>query len=83
MHDSGTLNDLMRYDSSNDFMNQSSFVLNGMNTSAIESKLDNISKGINGIVIPENHFDYDMVRNLFIHKQKRGNNTKTTHSKLF
>ncbi len=83
MFDSGTLNDLMLHDYSNQFMNPGSFILNGMNNAAIESKLDSIDKGINNIVIPENHFDYDLIRNLFIHHQVKGNKKTTTNSKLF
>jgi len=83
MFDSGTLNDLMLHDYSNQFINPGSFILNGMNNAGIESKLDSIDKGINNIVIPENHFDYDLIRNLFIHHQVKGNKKTTTNSKLF
>jgi hypothetical protein len=82
MYDNGFMMDALNHDSA-DFMNKSSFVLNGMSTGKIESKLDDINRGINGIVIPENHFDYDLIRNIFEHRVKKGNRTTIKHSKLF
>ena len=81
-YDNGFMMDVLN-SGSNELMNNSSFVLNGMNTGKIESGLEKLSKDIRGIVIPENHFDYDMMRNIFKHHQKKGNTIKTTESKLF
>jgi hypothetical protein len=83
MYDNGTLTDLMAHDSSNQFMSAGSFVLNGINTVSLENKMDRVNKSIQNIKIPENHFDYDLIRNLFIHHKVRGDKKTTTNSKLF
>jgi len=51
MYDSGTLNDLMVHDASSQFLNPSSFVLNGMSTKKMESKMDTLNRSIQNIKI--------------------------------
>jgi len=82
MYDSGTLNDLMKHDSSNEFLNPSAFVLNGMNTSGIEKKLDKLNQSISNIKIPEGTVKIDEVKQLMTLIIKKGNKTTITKSKL-
>ena len=83
MFDNGYMLDMYNRDTSSDSINGGMFGVMGMNTKVIESELRSINKGINGIVIPENNFDYDLMRNIFTHYSKRGNKVKKTESKLF
>ena len=82
MYDSGTLNDLMVHDASNQFLNPSSFVLNGMDTSAMENKLDKLNHSINNIKMPSKDFTFDEVKGLITMRERVGNKVVKTKSKL-
>ena len=78
----GLMNDLMKYDVSNDFINPNSFTLNGMNTAALESKMDTLNNSINNINIPEGMVKFDDMRGLMNYVSRKGNNIKKETSKL-
>ena len=82
MYDSGMLNDLMVHDASNQFLNPSSFVLNGMDTSRMESKLDQLNQSIKNIKVPEKDFNFDELKGIIAMRERVGNRVKTTKSKL-
>ena len=80
--DNGILNDLMKYDKSNEVINPSAFSMNGMSIKMI-SKLEQISENIKGIKIPEGTVSVDEVKKLITLTIKNGNNIKKERSKLF
>jgi hypothetical protein len=80
--DNGILNDLMKYDKSNEVINPSAFAMNGMSIKMI-SKLEQISENIKGIKIPEGTVSVDEVKKLITLTIKNGNNIKKERSKLF
>ena len=82
MHDSGTLNDLMMHDASNQFLNPSSFVLNGMNTSGIESRLDQLNSSVKGMQNNGKDFTFDEVKGIITMRERSGNKVMKTKSKL-
>lgn len=82
MYDNGTMNDLMMHDASNQFMNPSAFVLNGMNSKGMESKLDTLNKSIQNIKIPEGTVGYNSIREIIELKTKTGNRIKNIKRKL-
>jgi len=80
--DNGILNDLMKYDKSNEVINPSAFAMNGMSIKMI-SKLEQISENIKGIKIPEGTVNIDEVKKLITLTIKNGNTIKKERSKLF
>lgn len=80
--DNGILNDLMKYDKSNEVINPSAFAMNGMSIKMI-SKLEQISENIKGIKIPEGTVSIDEVKKLITLTIKNGNTIKKERSKLF
>jgi hypothetical protein len=64
-------------------MNNSAFVLNGMNTVGIESKLDKLNTSIKAIQPIQDTMAVDEVRKLIKHVSRKGNNKKVTYSKLY
>lgn len=80
--DNGILNELMKYDKSNEVINPSAFAMNGMSIKMI-SKLEQISENIKGIKIPEGTVSIDEVKKLITLTIKNGNTIKKERSKLF
>lgn len=80
--DSGVLDEIMKYDKSNEVINPSAFAMNGMSLKMI-SKLEQISENIKGIQIPEGTVNIDEVRKLITLTTKKGNRIKKERSKLF
>lgn len=80
--DSGVLDDIMKYDKSNEVINPNAFAMNGMSLKMI-SKLEQISENIKGIQIPEGTVNIDEVRKLITLTTKKGNRIKKERSKLF
>ena len=76
------MNDLMKYDLSNDFLNPTSFALNGINTKALENKMDVLNNSIQNIDIPQGLVKWDDVRGLFTFVSRKGNVSKKEISKL-
>tara|TARA_R110002020_G_scaffold65330_1_gene172575 strand:+ start:14288 stop:17470 length:3183 start_codon:yes stop_codon:yes gene_type:complete len=76
------MNDLMKYDLSNDFLNPTSFALNGINTKALENKMDVLNNSIQNIDIPQGLVKFDDVRGLFTFVSRKGNVSKKEISKL-
>ena len=75
MHDNGFMLDMINNDTSNDFINGSSFMLNGMNTAVLERKMDILNNSIQNIDIPEGLVKWDDVRGLFTFVSRKGNNS--------
>ncbi len=83
MYDKGMLNDIMKFDKSNEFMNPSAFVLNGFNDSRMVGELSEIKKGINNIDIPQGMVHIDEVKKLITLVTRKGNKVTKERSKLF
>jgi hypothetical protein len=82
MYDSGTLNDLMVHDTSNQFLNPSSFVLNGMSTMGIESKLDELNASVRNLDMGSGTVSIDEVKKVIQYTYKKGNTKIVERSKL-
>lgn len=76
------MNDLMKHDVSNDFINTNSFSLNGISTKALENKMDLLNSSIKNIDIPEGMVKFDDVRGLLNYISRKGNNITKEKSKL-
>jgi len=83
LHDSGLMNDLMKHDGSNEFMNPSAFVLNGMDTSKIESKLDKLNQSIKSIQPITGSVEINEAKKIIQYTYKKGNRVTKEVSKLF
>jgi hypothetical protein len=81
-YDNGFMMDVLN-SGSNELMNNSAFVLNGMNTVGIESKLDKLNTSIKAIQPIQDTMAVDEVRKLIKHVSRKGNNKKVTYSKLY
>lgn len=81
-YDNGSMNDLMKHDKSNDFVNPSAFMLNGMSTLNIESKLDDLNRTMQNIKLPEKDFSFDELKGIIKMREKVGNKSRITISKL-
>jgi len=81
-YDNGFMLDMINNDTSNDFINGSSFMLNGMNTAVLERKMDILNNSIQNIDIPEGLVKWDDVRGLFTFVSRKGNTVKKEISKL-
>jgi len=77
------MQDLKKYDASSEFINPSSFTLNGMSMKGVESKLDELNKTMKSIEPIQDTMAVDEVRKLLKHVSRKGNKTKTTFSKLY
>lgn len=82
MHSSGMLGDLMKHDVPKEFMSPNSFLLNGMNTKVLESKMDTLNRSIQNIDIPQGMVSMDDARGLMKYSSRKGNKITTEISKL-
>lgn len=83
MYDRGLMDTLSNYDKSNDLINPSSFILNGMDTKGLESIMDNVNDNIKKIEMPKSSLDADYVRGLLTITTRVGNKKTKEVSKLF
>ena len=84
MYDSGMLTDLMAHDVSNDFMNPSAFVLNGMmDTNRIVGKLDEVKSELKRLEPIKGMVDIDEVKKVINYTFKKGNKVVHEKSRLF
>ncbi len=78
-----SMNDIISYDGSNEFMSAKAFSLNGLDTTVLESKMDTLNSSINNIDIPEGMVKFDDVRGLINFISKKGNKITKERSKLY
>jgi TP901 family phage tail tape measure protein len=83
IYDTSMLNDLMKYDKSNEVFNPVGFNLNGLGSNKdVINKLNQLNQSIKGIDIPEGMVNIDEVRGLINLISKKGNRVIKEKSKL-